>query len=204
MATDDFLSRDELNGLGLFAVGRNVRISRHAAIFSPERISVGDDSRIDAFAVLSAGQPHLRIGRHVHISSSVVIVGRAAVEIGDFTSLSPRVTILSSSDDFSGAYMTGPTVPAEFRSTVDAPVVIAEHVVVGSGTIVLPGITIGESSAVGAASLITDDVAPFTLVAGVPAKLLRERSREHRELAQRMQAQETAERGGSVRDPGSE
>ncbi len=189
MTADDFLSPDELAGIGFGRVGRDVRVSRHALFFSPGRISIGDHSRIDAFCVLSGGD-HLRIGNHVHISAYVAILGRAGVDIGDFSGLSVRVTILSSTDDFTGLAMTGPTIPDEFRSTIDLPVIVSQHVVVGAGTIVLPGVTIGESAAVGAASLITTDVPPFTLVAGVPAHQLRTRSREHRLLAQRFLAHE--------------
>ncbi len=200
MTPDDFLSARELAELGLAAVGRDVRVSRHALFFSPERISIGDHSRIDAFCILSAGEPHLRIGRHVHISAYVAILGRASVEIGDFSGLSARVTILSSTDDFSGSVMTGPTVPEEFRSTFDAPVIVSAHVVVGAGSIVLPGVTIGESAAVGAASLVRTDVPPFALVAGVPARQLRMRSREHRVLAEEFLAREAE----AARESGNE
>ena len=189
MPSDDFLSASEIAGLGLAAVGRNVHISRHTLFFSPERISVGDHSRIDAFCVLSAGE-RLVIGRHVHISTFVAILGRARVEIGDFSGLSARVTVLSSTDDFSGSVLTGPTVPERFRRSLDGPVVVSRHVVVGAGSIVLPGVTIGESAAVGAASLVKDDVPAFALVAGVPARPLRTRSREHLALAAELLAQE--------------
>ena len=204
MAVDDFLSETELRQLGLRSVGRNVLISRHALLFSPERISIGDHSRIDAFCVLSAGVPHLTIGRNVHVSAHVVIVGRGAVEIGDFATLSVRTTIFSSTDDFSGEVMIGPTLPDEYRRAVDTPVIISAHSGLGAGSIVLPGITIGESGTVAAASLVTRDVPPFTVVGGRPARRMHERSRRHRELADQLLAREAAEQEGSVSDPDSE
>jgi galactoside O-acetyltransferase len=185
----------------LASVGDEVRISRHALFFSPERISIGDNTRIDAFSIVSAGERAIIVGRHVHISAYVAILGRGGVEIGDFSALSPRVTILSSTDDFSGASMLGPTIPEEFRTPLDAMVRVGSHVVVGAGSIVLPGITVADSSAVGAASLVTRDVLPFTIVAGVPAMFLRERSHEHLDLAERYLAQEGDD---SVGGPSSE
>lgn len=199
MPLDDFLSEQELVELGFAAIGHHVRISRHALFFNPHRISVGDHSRIDAFSILAAGEPHLKIGRHVHISAYVAILGRSAVELQDFCGLSARVTVFTSTDDFSGSFLTGPTVAEEFRAVLDAPVVISEHVVVGAGTIVLPGVTIGRSAAVGAASLVSRDVLPHTLVAGVPARRLRDRSHEHVALAAAQLARDAASGG-----PGSE
>ena len=95
-----------------------------------------------------------------------------------------REVIYSTNDDYSGEVMTGPTLPAEFTRVVFAPVVIGRHVVVGAGSIVLPGISIGEGAATGALSLIKDDVAPFTIVAGNPARVIGARARQLLDLEQ--------------------
>jgi galactoside O-acetyltransferase len=188
--SDDFLSQDEIGRMGLAAVGRNVQLSRHALLFAPERIAIGDHSRIDAFCVLSAGE-RLAIGRNVHISAHAAILGQGAVEIGAFVALGPRCTILSSNDDFSGDTMANPTVPERFRGVTTAPVVIERHVMIGAGSVVLAGVTIGESAVVGALSLVRSDVAPFAKVAGAPARQIGERRRGHLELADRMLAEES-------------
>ena len=86
-------------------------------------------------------------------------------------SISARCTIFSSNDDYSGDTMTNPTVPDRYRGTVDARVVVNSHVILGAGTTVLVWVTLGESAAVGAMSLVKEDVAAFTIVAGVPARL---------------------------------
>jgi dTDP-4-amino-4,6-dideoxy-D-glucose acyltransferase len=179
----NFLSPDELARTGFGQVGVNARISRQALFFAPERIHVGDDVRIDAFCILSGGQPGLHIGRNVHISAYTSILGRAAVHIGDFATVSVRCSIFSSNDDYSGETMTNPTVPAALRGAVDAPVHIGPHAILGTGTVVLPGVRIGESAAIGAGSLVKADVPPFRMAAGVPARLLGQRGRRHRALA---------------------
>ena len=154
----DFLDADELTALGLAQLGEGVMISRHAVLLSPERIWVGDHSRIDAFSVLSAGRPHLKLGHHVHVSVRVTIVGQAAFEIGDFSGLSVGTTVLTSTDTFTGDALYGPVVPREYRDTMDAPVTIGPRVVVGAHSIVMPGVTIGEGTAVAATSLVKSDV----------------------------------------------
>jgi galactoside O-acetyltransferase len=182
----DFLDAEELVALGLAAVGRAVRISRHALLFAPERISLGDNTRVDAFCILSAGTLGIRIGRNVHISAYSAILGRETVEIGDFATISARCTIFSSNDDYSGATMANATIPAPYRGSVDAPVTIRRHAIVGAGSIVLPGVTVGESACVGAMSLVKQDVAPLDMVAGVPARVIGRRWDKHRTLAERL------------------
>jgi acetyltransferase-like isoleucine patch superfamily enzyme len=180
---DDHLEMSDLQALGLGSLGRDVHISRHALLLSPERIHVGDHSRIDAFCILSPGDPGITIGRNVHISAYSAILGGAGVTIGDFATISARCTVLSSNDDYSGESMANATIPAAYRGAVSAPVLIARHALIGAGTIVLPGVTVNESGCVGAMSLVNEDVGPLQIVAGVPARVIGMRSARHQDLA---------------------
>lgn len=186
MMQSDFLDPAELARLGLCAAGHDVQVSRHAVFFSPERISLGDHVRIDAFCILSAGAPGLRIGRNVHFSAYAAVLGQEAVEIGDFATVSARCTIFSSNDDYSGATMANATIPADYRGAVSAPVVLGAHALLGAGCIVLPGVTVGESACVGALSLVKSDVGAFEIVAGIPARVIGRRQTGHRTLAARL------------------
>jgi dTDP-4-amino-4,6-dideoxy-D-glucose acyltransferase len=180
---NDFLSSNEIAALGLRRAGRSVCISRHALLFACDRITIGDYSRIDAFCVISGGGEGVTIGRNVHISAYVSILGRCEVRIGDFATISVRCSIFSSNDDYSGSTMTNPTVPDKFRGSYDAPVNIGAHAILGTGVTVLPGVEIGESASIGAGSLVKSDVPPTTIVAGLPARFIRMRHSEHRALA---------------------
>ena len=177
--SSDFLSAEEIQSIGFRYTGEGVRISRRAVFFAPQRISIGQETRIDAFCVLSAGGNGLTIGRNVHISAHNTIVGQARVDIGDFCTISVRCSIFSSNDDYSGAAMANPTVPDTYRMAVDAPVRIEDHVIIGAGSVVLCGVTIGQSAAVGALSLVKRDVPGFAIVAGTPAKVIGERKKGH-------------------------
>jgi acetyltransferase-like isoleucine patch superfamily enzyme len=96
------------------------------------------------------------------------------------------VSIYSSTDDYSGDTLTNPTVPDELTGVTSAPVTVGRHAIVGAGAVILPGVTIGTGTAVGALSLVRRDVADFTVVGGVPARILGERSRRLLELEQRL------------------
>ncbi|MBL8666137.1 MAG: acyltransferase [Rhodospirillales bacterium] len=189
----DFLDPEELAALQLRSIGRNVRISRRAVLFRPGRISLGDHSRIDAFCILSAGPAGISIGRNVHVSAYSAILGQDRVTIADFATISVRCTLFSSNDDYSGLTMANATIPADFRGAIDAPVVVETHAIIGAGSFVLPGVVVGESACVGAASLVKASVAPFDVVAGVPARRIGHRHPGHRALAERLLQREAAD-----------
>jgi galactoside O-acetyltransferase len=177
-----FLSRQALRRVGFAAIGTDVCVSDRASIHGASRIALGSHVRIDDFCVLSAGEEGMRIGSHVHIAVHCSLIGKALIEIDDLSTLSSRVAVYSSNDDYSGAGLTNPTVPVEYRRVTNAAVRIGRHVVVGSGSVILPGVTIGEGAAVGALTLVNRSLAPFTLYAGIPARRLRDRSKAFLEL----------------------
>jgi acetyltransferase-like isoleucine patch superfamily enzyme len=167
----------ELAELGLASVGRNVRLSRRAAIHGASRIAIGDNSRIDDFCVLSAGEGGIEIGRYVHLAVMVSLIGRGLIRIMDLSTLSGRVSVYSSSDDYSGEFMTNPTIPAKNTRVDHRPVTIGRHVVVGCGTVILPGAELEDGSAVGAQSLVKGRLRAFTICGGVPARVIKARQR---------------------------
>lgn len=192
--SSDFLDPASLAAIGFGALGQGVRISRNAVLLAPHRMRIGDDVRIDAFCVLSAGEAGLTIGRNVHISAMTTILGHGLVEIGDFATISVRCALFSSTDDYSGASMTNPTIPAKYRRSTDGPLRIGAHAILGSGCVVLPDVRIGESAAVGALSLVKSDVPAFKIAVGTPARIVGDRLAEHRRMAELLLEQEAAAR----------
>lgn len=176
----------ELRALGVAAVGEDVAVDRTVRIFGAARLRIGSHVRIDAFTVLSAGEGGIEIGEHVHIGAHGYLAGAGRISLGDFSGLSGRVSVYSSSDDYSGEALTNPTVPAELTDVTSAPVEIGRHAIVGAGSVLLPGVTLGEGAGVGAMSLVRRDVEPFTMVAGSPARAVGTRSRRLLELERRL------------------
>lgn len=173
-----YIDRSTLERLGFRSLGQNALISDKASLYNCAKISLGDNVRIDDFCILSAGENGIDIGQHVHIACYSSLIGAGRIRIRDFANISSRVSIYSSSDDYSGATMTNPTIPAQWTGVIHADVEIGRHVIIGCGSVVLPGITLGEAAAIGALSLVNRDCEPFGIYAGTPARLIKERKRD--------------------------
>jgi len=169
-----FYTEKELFELGLKKVGKNVLISRKCSIYSPEKISIGDNVRIDDFCILS-GEITLR--SNIHIAAFCALYGAKGIEMEDYTGLSPRTTIFSAVDDFSGDYLISPMVPAQYTNVTGGLVLIKRYTQIGAGCMIFPNLVINEGVAVGAMSLVTKDLEEWGIYAGVPAKRLKDRKK---------------------------
>lgn len=178
-----FLSEQSLSSFGFKRLGKGVLLSEKVSIYGAENISIGDYSRIDDFCILSAGSGGIVVGSYVHISCYASLIGQARISIGKFSNISGRVSIYSSSDDFSGGAMIGPLVGTDYTNVQHDSVHIERHVVVGAGSIVLPGVKIGEGVSVGAMSLVNRDCDPYGIYVGSPARRVKERSLAFLKLA---------------------
>ena len=171
------LTAQEIAQMGFQSVGKNVQLSNRASFYNCAQISIGDHVRIDDFCVLSAGVGGIFIGSHVHIAVYSSLIGAGEIVLSDFANISSKVSIYSSSDDYSGEWMTNPTIPAKFTGVTHGKVFIGRHVIVGCNSVILPNIALADGVAIGALSLVNKDCAAFGIYAGSPAKRIKERSR---------------------------
>jgi galactoside O-acetyltransferase len=172
------LSREAIEQMGFAALGNNVQISDRASFYGNARVSIDSNVRIDDFCVLAAGEGGMFLGKHVHIAVGSSLIGAGKITLSDFSGLSSRVSIYSSSDDYSGATMTNPTVPDEYKGVLHADVFLGKHVIVGSGSVILPGVTLEDGVAVGALSLVTKNCKAFGIYSGNPARRISERKQD--------------------------
>ena len=180
-----YYDKSDLERLPFRHLGKKVKISKSAVLIGLENIEIGDFTRIDAFALISASTGFFRAGRNVHVAAGASIVASGGVELMNFSGLSHGVKIFSASDDYSGKFLTNPTVPSIYTNVTSAPVILGEHVIVGAGTVILPGITVGRGSAIGALSLVTKSLGEWGIFQGQPARLIRERDQSLTELERR-------------------
>jgi len=173
-----FLTEKEIEKIGFKKIGKNVLISDKCSIYNAKNIEIGSNVRIDDFVILSAGDGGIRIGSHIHIACYTSLIGKEEIILDDFCQVSSRVTILSSSDDFSGDFLVGPCINSEFTNVKSKKVILEKHSVVGTGCTILPGVILHEGCAVGAMSLVKENVDEFTLVHGIPAKSKRTRNKK--------------------------
>jgi len=185
-----YLESAELRGLGLRSVGEDVRVHSTCVLVGLENLSLGSHIRIDAFCSIIPGDGWITVGDHVHIASGVFLSGGEGIALADFVGLSHGVRVYTRNDDYTGLALTGPTIPDEYLKLDKGAVAIGRHVVVGATSIVLPGVTIGEGTTVGALSLVKSSLDPWGIYAGVPVRRLRERSRNLLDLEHRLRANE--------------
>lgn len=176
MRNHDYLTRAQLRGLGFAAIGDDVRIHPTCVLVGCERMRIGGNVRIDPFCILTISGA-LTIGDDVHIAGHVTLAGAGPIEIGEHANVSHGARLLSSSDDFTGAGIAGPMVPAAYRQVTSAPVVVGRHAIVGAGAVLLPGAALGEGAALGALSLLKRHVPGWGVYAGTPARKVGDRDR---------------------------
>ena len=169
------LTHKEISSLGFASVGENVIISSKASFYGAPRIHIGSNVRIDDFCVLSAGEGGIFIGDYIHIAVYSSLIGAGKIILMDFSNISSRVSIYSSNDDYSGEFMSNPTVPTEFTNVTHSSISIGKHVIIGSGSIILPGVKLGTGVAIGALSLVKDSCDEFFIYAGNPLKKIKKR-----------------------------
>jgi dTDP-4-amino-4,6-dideoxy-D-glucose acyltransferase len=183
-----WLSRSALEEMGFESIGPTVFISDKASFYNCQGISIGNHVRIDDFCVISAGSGGIEIGNYVHVAVFSSLVGRGKITLSDYCNISSRVAVFSSSDDYSGGSMTNPLIPEQYKQVLHADVQLGKHVIIGCGSVILPGVSIGDGAAVGALSLIQKNCQSFGIYAGVPARLVKERKRKLLELEQQFVA----------------
>ena len=112
----------------------------------------------------------------------MVLGGVKGITFGDFSGLSFNVQVFSQTDDYSGQALTNPTVPAKYTSVKHKEVVIGRHAIIGTSSVIMPGVTLGEGSAVGAMSLVRKSTEEWAIYMGNPAKKIMARSKKALEL----------------------
>jgi acetyltransferase-like isoleucine patch superfamily enzyme len=177
-----FLSNSELKKMNFKFIGKDVKISRFALFFNCENIEIGDFSRIDPFCIISAGKDGIIIGKYVHIASYSSMHGFGKIVMEDFSGLSSKVAIYTSSDDYSGRSMTNPCVQDKYKNVDTGPVFIGKHVIIGFNSCIMPNVEIKKGSAVGAFSFVNKSVGESIIVSGVPAREVKKREKDLFEL----------------------
>jgi galactoside O-acetyltransferase len=170
----DSYSKKELTKIGV-KFGKNVQIHR-SVLFFGGNIKIGSNVRIDCYTVITSKEPVI-LGNNIHIGAGVHIFGTAGVNIDDYCNLSSRCSIFTTSDDYTEGYMTNPTIPDKFRKVNCLPVKLEKHVIVGCGSIIMPGVTLKYGASVGAQSFVNKDVSQFSIVGGTPIHKIGDRKK---------------------------
>lgn len=140
-------------GMRQAKIGKNTNIHSTVVLRQASRIILGDNCLINHNNVLQAGKKF------------------AKITIGNYVHTGPNVMIFA----FNHAFDTT-DIPTIKQPYYDADVVIEDDVWIGGGVIILPGIRIGKGAIIAAGAVVNSDVPPFSIVGGVPAKIIKNRA----------------------------
>lgn len=134
------------------------------------QIQIGAHSRIDHHVTLEAKDGYVRLGHSVYVGSFSILRGDGGLEVGNDVLISPQVIVISANHAYADC-----TRPIREQGEVCKGVRIADDVWIGSGAKILDGVAIGCGTVVGAGAVVTRDLPPYSLAAGIPARVIRQR-----------------------------
>ena len=149
--------------------GKHSVVHRSARMDTPpyRKFSLGDYSVIESFACINNAVGDVIIGDHTRIGLHNTIIG--PVTIGCHVNLAQGITVTALNHNFEDS---DKRIDEQGVST--APVIIEDDIWIGANAVILPGVTIGNHSVVAAGAVVTKDIPPHSLVAGVPAKIIKQ------------------------------
>lgn len=135
-------------------------------------VCIGRDTHLSMRLFLTGyhNRCRLTIGDNCVINREVYLDGRTGVRIGSNVNISFQVCLLSLHHDHNDPYF----------ASIGGEVVIDDHVWIGARAVILPGVTVGEGAVIAAGAVVTRSVPPYTVVGGVPAKLIGQRNKDIR------------------------
>ena len=183
-----WLSGDELIEMGFQFKGPGLindgipKISRFARFYNPANIILGPYVRIDDYAIVSAGEGEpnrIELQGFNHIGAGSMVFGSDGFIMGRYSSLSPAVVVMGASDDFSGRFLNGASLPAKYRHLSRGRVVLGDFAIVGVRSVLLQGAVLLRGAALAANSLLLAErvIPEFEIWGGSPARFLATRQR---------------------------
>jgi acetyltransferase-like isoleucine patch superfamily enzyme len=149
--------------------GKHSVIHRSARMDTPpyRKFSLGDYSVVESFACINNAVGNVVIGDHTRVGLHNTIIG--PVTIGNHVNLAQGIIVTALNHNFED-----PDKRIDEQGVSTKPVTIGNDIWIGANAVILPGVTIGDHSVVAAGAVVTKDVPPHSLVAGVPAKIIKQ------------------------------
>lgn len=159
-------------------MGKNVLIDVGVFLYGIKNISIGDYVWIDTGCRIEAMLGEVKIGKRVHIAPYAIVSAREPVIIKDYAAVGAGAKIYANSErPYGGKRMSGPMIPEEYKAFHSKKIVLEKDCCVGTGSVLLPGAYIGEGAVVGANTVVTKKIDPYTIVAGASARILGKRAK---------------------------
>lgn len=151
-------------------LGSNCAINASVYFCGTNSIIIGNDTDIRHYAILSPGHGFISVGNNSSIGAFNYIDGNGGVEIGNNVRIAPHCSIYSANHVFSR-----PDCTISSQGLMYGKVTIGDDVWIGANTTILAGVKIGMGSVIAAGAVVNRDVEPYSVIAGVPGKMVKKR-----------------------------
>jgi len=154
------------------SIGKGINFGIGIEVFGGRNMSIGDNVSIMKFTSLYAQDDAiLKLGNNISINANVCIsADQGKIIIGNNVLIAPNVVIRASNHRFNDV-----SLPIIEQGHISGKIIIEDDCWIGSNAVITSNVTIGRGSVIGAGSVVTKNVNPFSVVAGVPAKLIKSR-----------------------------
>lgn len=156
-------------------VGKDCSIRPVLNMTNPQNISFGNDVSVGIFCWIATNislkkDPALTFGNRVHVGAYAMIIAADSIKIGNNVLMSERVIILDHTHDYTDVNKAVIDQPIIARGKV----IIEDECFIGANAVILGGVHIGKHAVVGANAVVTRDVPAYSVVAGSPAKVIKQ------------------------------
>ena len=141
--------------------------ARRLALLKEMLAEVGEGCWIEPPFHANWGGAHVHFGRNIYVNFNLTLVDDTHIYVGDNTMIGPNVTITAASHPIDPALRSGSGLQ------YNLPVRIGRNCWIAAGVTILPGVTIGDNSVIGAGSVVTRDIPPDVLALGIPCRVVR-------------------------------
>ena len=148
--------------------GKNLIIAENVKICEPELVSIGDNVTLYHGVYIQPSGKEITIGSNTHFAPYSVLYG--PLSVGDNCAIAAHVVLASVAHS-----LADPDIPFNKQPVDQREIIIEDNVWIGANAVITPGITIGTGSIIGAGAVVTKDVPPYSVMGGVPARLIRKR-----------------------------
>ncbi|MFH1073587.1 MAG: DapH/DapD/GlmU-related protein [Candidatus Firestonebacteria bacterium] len=157
-------------------LGKNVVIEHFSRIIANGEtagIEIGDNTYIHPYALIKTNGGEIKIGKGSTVNDYAVLYGHGGLTIGNDTHIAAHVVIVPANHLFSD-----PDIPISKQGETKKGIRIGDDVCIGAGAVFLDGVNIGKGAVVAAGAVVTKSVPEYSVAAGVPAKVIKERKKE--------------------------
>jgi len=152
---------------------RNVYIGKYCKLsagIKPASLKIGQRTVIHEFCILKSAEGFIHIGHDCSLNPFSIVLGGGGVKIGNYCRIAPHTVIVAGQHDFRRI-----DIPIAEQGMVYKGIEIEDDVWIGANCVILDGVTIGKGTIVGAGSVVTKNVEPYSIMGGVPARVISKR-----------------------------